>query len=186
MPRHILTGTPGAGKTAILRALERAGHHVVEEAATDVIALEHALGQERPEQDPRFLADIVSLQRFRQLVNAPADDELVFFDRSPVCTLALARFLGQPVPAALTAELDRVLAGRVYETDVFFVRNQGFVTPTAARRIGLADSLAFERVHEEAYAEQGFRLTEVPAGPLPERVALIAASVGLRAPLPAG
>ena len=44
MPAYILTGTPGSGKTAILRMLEDAGYLVVEEAATDVIALGQALG----------------------------------------------------------------------------------------------------------------------------------------------
>jgi hypothetical protein len=39
MPGYILTGAPGSGKTAILRQLELNGHTVVEEAATDVIAL---------------------------------------------------------------------------------------------------------------------------------------------------
>jgi hypothetical protein len=39
MKRRILTGTPGAGKTSILRLLERLGHSIVEEAATAVIAL---------------------------------------------------------------------------------------------------------------------------------------------------
>jgi predicted ATPase len=182
MPRYVLTGAPGAGKTAILRALECAGQRVVEEAATDVIALEQALGLARPERNPGFLDKIVGLQRARQLASAPDDRDLVFFDRSPVCTLALARFLGEPVPGTLAAELDRVLTGRLYERDVFFVRNLGFVTPTAARQIGLADSLEFEKVHEQAYAELGFRLTEVPAGPLAERAGLIAAAVGLRAP----
>ncbi len=186
MPRFVLTGTPGAGKTAIVRALERAGLPVVEEAATDVIALEQALGRPEPEQDPRFLDKIVSLQRARQLASPRAGSEPVFFDRSPVCTLALARYAGLAVPAALAAELERVLTGRVYELEVFFVRNQGFVTPTAARRIGFDDSLRFERVHEQVYAELGFRLTDVQAGPVPERAALIAAAVGLRVPRPAG
>ena len=185
MPRYVLTGPPGAGKTAILRALESAGQRVVEEAATDVIALEQAFGLARPEREPTFLDKIVSLQRARQLTSAPDDRDVVFFDRSPVCTLALARFLGEPVPSALAAELDRLLSGRLYERDVFFVRNQGFVIPTSARQIGLADSLEFEKVHELAYAELGFRLTEVPPGPLAERAGLIAAAVGLRVPWPA-
>ena len=45
MPGYILTGSPGAGKTAILRLLEISGHVVIEEAATDVIALENALAR---------------------------------------------------------------------------------------------------------------------------------------------
>ena len=119
------------------------------------------------------------------MASAPYGRDLVFFDRSPVCTLALARFAGLPVPGPLAAELDRVLAVRVYEPEVFFLRNQGFVTPTAARRIDFADSMEFEHVNEQVYAELGFRLIEVPAGSLPARAALIAAAVGLRAPRPA-
>jgi predicted ATPase len=178
MPRFVLTGTPGAGKTAILRALECAGHAVVEEAATDVIALEHALGTPVPEVEPGFLDKISTLQRQRQ--TARRDCGLVFFDRSPVCTLALARFLRLPVPPALAAELDRLAAGRVYERAVFLVRSQGFVAPTAARRITLADALEFERVHEETYRELGYELIDVPAAPLRERVEVIATAVGLR------
>jgi predicted ATPase len=180
MPRYVLTGAPGAGKTVIVRALERAGETVVDEAATDVIMLEHALGRAAPEQDPEFLAKITALQRARQLDRAPDRGRRVFFDRSPVCTLALARFLGREVPAALAGELHRVVTAEIYAPTVFFVRNLGFVTPTAVRGIGFADSLAFERVHEEAYLELGFTLVDVPAGPLPERVGVIAAVVGLR------
>ena len=40
----ILTGAPGAGKTVILRGLEAKGIDVVEEAATDVIALDQGRG----------------------------------------------------------------------------------------------------------------------------------------------
>ncbi|MEU0486543.1 AAA family ATPase [Streptosporangium sp. NPDC006013] len=52
MKRYILTGTPGAGKTAILRWLECDGHTVVEEAATDVIALHQARGEPKPWTKP--------------------------------------------------------------------------------------------------------------------------------------
>ena len=44
MQRYILTGAPGAGKTIIIRHLELQGHSIVEEAATDIIALEQAGG----------------------------------------------------------------------------------------------------------------------------------------------
>jgi predicted ATPase len=61
----------------------------------------------------------------------------------------------------------------VYETAVFFVRNQGTIANTAARRIGFADSRVFERVYEQTYRDLGFHLVDVPAGPLADRVALI-------------
>ena len=91
MPAYILTGAPGSGKTAILRMLETLGYLVVEEAATDVIALEHALGCDEPWEKADFVDKVVSLQRQRQdrtLINRHG--EIAFFDRSPVCTLALS------------------------------------------------------------------------------------------------
>ena len=123
MPRYILTGTPGSGKTAALRLLEAGGHAVVEEAATDVIALEQALGCDEPWTDPAFIDQIVTLQRRRQEVTLPGPAAPVFFDRSPVCTLALSRYLGFAVSSLLAGEIERIVADRVYEPAVFFLRN---------------------------------------------------------------
>jgi predicted ATPase len=66
MPAYILTGTPGSGKTAVLRLLETRGYPVVEEAATDVIALGQALGREEPWSDDGFIGEVLTLQRRRQ------------------------------------------------------------------------------------------------------------------------
>ncbi|MEV4349814.1 AAA family ATPase [Actinoplanes sp. NPDC049596] len=171
MRRFILTGTPGSGKTALLRRLELDGYAVVEEAATDVIALGQALGDPEPWRSPAFIDDIVNLQRRRR---RSATAAVTFFDRSPVCTLALSRYAGFMPSAALLAELDRI---RFYDPAVFFVRNQGFVEATAARRISFEDSLRFERIHEETYGELGFRLIEVPAAPLNVRAGLVTDAV---------
>ncbi|UAL11540.1 AAA family ATPase [Caulobacter segnis] len=167
MRRYILTGAPGAGKTVLLRALECAGHAVVEEAATDVIALAQGQGVAEPWTDPGFIDAVVALQKQRE---ARAVGDPVFFDRSPICALALARFLGHPVSPPLHAELARIAAEGVYQRRVFLVRSLGFVTPTAARRISLDDALAFERVHEAAYAEFGYDLVSVPPGSVADRV----------------
>jgi predicted ATPase len=174
MPAYILTGAPGSGKTAILRMLETRGHPVVEEAATDVIAIENALGRDEPWEEAGFIDKIVALQRRRsECALARPNGGTVFFDRSPVCTLALSRYLGFAPSHSLAHEVDRVLSEGRYSKTVFFIRNQGFVRATAARRISFTDSLAFERVHEETYRELGFRLADVPSGPLAHRVALI-------------
>lgn len=172
MLRYVLTGTPGSGKTAILRHLEHDGFAVVEEAATDVIALWLALGEPDPSARSDFIDKILTLQRQREGLARPVGegDHPVFFDRSPVCTLALSRFLGLPRSPMLADEVDRVMRDQVYCETVFFVRSLGFVTPTAARRISLAESLVFEEVHEQTYHELGFRLIKVPVGPLASRV----------------
>jgi predicted ATPase len=177
--RYVLTGAPGAGKTAILRLLERAGHRVVEEAATDVIALEQALGRPEPWTCSEFADAIVSLQRRReeQAGGDGAGGDAVFFDRGPVCTMALSRYSGWPLSTLVAAEVDRVVRDRVYAA-VFFVRNLGFVEPTAARRISYAESLVFEDVHEQAYRDLGFDLIDVPAGPLEWRVAMVREAAG--------
>jgi predicted ATPase len=173
MPRYILTGTPGAGKTAVLRLLEINGLSVVEEAATDVIALTQAMDQDRPWTEPAFIDQIVTLQRLRQTNTRAAETDTVFFDRSPVCTLALSRYLGFATSRLLAREIDRIQRVGVYQRTVFFIRHQGFIERTAARRITFEDALEFERIHEQTYRELGFELIDVPAGPLGGRVALI-------------
>jgi len=177
VPSYVLTGAPGAGKTAILRLLEANGFPVVEEAATDVIALGHAFGNTEPWQDPDFIDKVLVLQRQRQESIRESESTTVFFDRSPACTLALSRYLGFTASRLLGTEVSRVIAERTYEPLAFFIRNQGFVQPTPARQISFQDSLAFERLHEQVYRELGFQLVEVPAGPLADRVALIRQTV---------
>ena len=173
MKRFILTGTPGAGKTAILRQLEIEGFGVVEEAATDVIALWQARGIREAWKDPLFIDAIVNLQIRRQTRAPDHDSAFQFHDRSVVCTAALARYLGYPPSQLLERELGRVMREAIFERSVFFVRNLGFVSPTQARRISFEESLRFEQIHEEVYRESGFNLIFVQGGPLIERVSQI-------------
>jgi predicted ATPase len=63
-----------------------------------------------------------------------------FCDRSPICTPALADYLGQPVPDALIAEIDRIGRTRACERRVFLVRDLGFDERTDARRISFDES----------------------------------------------
>lgn len=103
-----------------------------------------------------------------------AHTAVLIYDRSPLCTLALARYLDRPVTRTLRAEVDRVLADQVDEPTVFLVRPLGFITPTPVRRITYADSLTFQAVYKAVYREHGFTLVDVPldsppAGPTSSR-----------------
>ncbi|MHA6760212.1 ATP/GTP-binding protein [Streptacidiphilus sp. PAMC 29251] len=184
MKRYILTGTPGAGKTTVLGCLERLGYGAVEEAATAVIARGQARGEAEPWTGESFVEDIVRLQRRRQLDAAAAmtalggAGDVQFYDRSPVCTHALSVYLGRPLGAVLTNEIERIVSEQVYQPRVFFLRNLGFCEPTAARRISFEESLVFERIHEQSYRSFGFELIDIPAGEPAERAAAIV-SAGL-------
>jgi predicted ATPase len=177
MKRYVLTGTPGAGKTSILRLLETLGHSIVDEAATAVIASEKAWGEAEPWTQASFIDKIVVLQRQRQARTAAAATTVQIYDRSPICTHALSTYLGHPVSSELSAEVDRITREQIYERRVFFVCNLGFCEPTAARRISFEDSLEFERVHRESYRAFGYELIDIPAGEVADRVAAISAMI---------
>ncbi len=178
MRRFIITGAPGAGKTAILRQLELEGFSVVEEAATDVIAAAQARGTAEPWTDPAFIDLIASLQRERQLRASYQPDEIQFHDRSVICTAALAAYLGHPVSTTLAEELERIKSEAVFQKRVFFIRNLGFIQATEARRISFEDALRFERIHEETYRRYGFELISIEPGDLLDRVSAIKAALG--------
>jgi predicted ATPase len=177
MRRFIITGAPGAGKTAIIRRLELDGFSVVEKAATDVIAAAHALGTAEPWTQPAFIDTIARLQRDRQLRASCQPEDVQFHDRCAVCTAALAVYLAYPTSPFLASELDRIQKDAIYERRVFFIRNLGFITPTAARRITFEETVRFERIHEDTYRQLGFEPIFIEPAGLLERVAIIKASL---------
>lgn len=171
--RYILTGAPGAGKTALIRHLQSLGHEIVAEAATDVIALAHAQGIERPWERPEFIADIARLQAYRE--SAPMRSSRRFADRSLFCTLALAEWLGHPVPRELQDEAHRLVADGWFARRVFFVEQLGFIENTEARRISFADATRFGAVHEAVYRRYGFEIEMVRAASIADRACAILA-----------
>jgi predicted ATPase len=170
MKRFIITGAPGSGKTAIIRQLELEGFSVVEEAATDIIAAAQARGTAEPWKHPSFIDEIATLQRDRRLRASHQPDGIQFHDRSAVCTAALAEYLGYSISPVLSAEIHRIRKDAIYENQVFFVRNLGFITPTEARRITFEETLRFEKIHEKTYRDFGYELVSIEPGTLLNRV----------------
>ena len=177
MRRFVITGAPGAGKTAIIRQLELVGFSVVEEAATDIIADAQARGTAQPWTHPSFIDEIAKLQRDRQIRASYQPDEVQFHDRCAVCAAALAVYLGHSFSSFLASELERVKKEAIYQDQVFFIRSLGFITPTDARRISVEEAVRFEKIHEETYRDFGFELVSVEPGSVAERVGIIKAAI---------
>lgn len=165
--RFILTGTPGSGKTSVIKHLEKNGYVVIHEAATDVIATEQAKGIERPWETSTFIDEIINTQKDRQ---TNASGNLQFYDRSPFCTYALGLYLSHwrnsefTPSSTLLNEINRCLDKGVYQNKVFFLENLGFIEHTDARKISYEDALVFEQFHLDVYEEFGFDIMMVPKG----------------------
>ncbi|WP_419419771.1 AAA family ATPase [Legionella sp. D16C41] len=177
MKRYIITGTPGCGKTSLIRALELTGASVVSEAATDLIAFRQVQGDMTPWKHSNFIDDIISLQRHRQIDMCGDYSELHFYDRSPICTYALAIYLGFKPSQNLMDEIERIHNYFIYEKQVFFLENLGFIMNTAARQISFEESLKFEQLHKEVYAKFGYQCITIPAKSIDERVQIILQSI---------
>ena len=172
--RYILTGAPGAGKTSLIRYLKTTGHDVVEEAATDVIALAQAGGVERPWERPEFIADIAALQDWREAAVMRSD--LRFADRSVFCTLARAEWLDHPLTPGLLATADRLAASGWFAREVFFIDQLGDIEHTAARQISFEAATRFGALHEVVYRRYGFEPRHIGPAEIPDRAgALLAA-----------
>ncbi|MDP3532510.1 MAG: AAA family ATPase [Alphaproteobacteria bacterium] len=173
MKRYIITGTPGCGKTSIISALEKQGHAIVHEAATDIIACEQKLGNERPWEQTSFIDKIIDLQKHRQILADNVSSSIQFYDRSPICTYALAKYLNVGSSEVLLKEIERIQSNKIYENKVFFIENLGFCTPTDARKISFEESLVFEKIHAEIYTKFGYKCIRIPSLPLLKRMNVI-------------
>lgn len=173
MRRFILTGAPGAGKTTILRALQDLGYPIVDEAATAVIDQKQAEGIARPWEQAEFIDAIMNLQWQRLNASLDSGRPVEFHDRSIIDTYVLALHLGFPLSRAAEGLVDRVIRDGVYQKQVFFVDDLGFIVKTAARQISYEEALKFGALHKQIYGELGFDCIPIPAQAAYDRAQLI-------------
>lgn len=174
MKRYILTGAPGSGKTALIRYFTSIGFNAVEEAATDVISSEQANGNPAPwTTPPDFIEKIAHLQIQRLKKSIEISSLYQFFDRSPLCTLALAKYLEYTPPKLLLDEIDFIKKENIYQQQVFFIENLGHCQQTEARKISFEEALRFEKIHETIYQAYDFELLKIPNLTINDRAKMI-------------
>ena len=163
----ILTGAPGTGKTAIL---DSTGLAYVHEPAREVLAEERAVGGRGvPETDPALFVALLlqrSIERYQEAQRAEAP---VLFDRGVPDCVAYARLLG--VDAGPSLEASRQYG---YERAVLVARPWPEIyTTDDERKMTFEATLDFQRLIEEAYAQAGYELVEIPRAPILDRVAFV-------------
>lgn len=170
--KFIFTGAPGSGKTSVACALERLGYEVLHEAATDVILEGQKAGRATPWHDRDFIDKVLALQKQRRS-SVQAGSKPQFHDRSPFCTVALARFLKIKPPEELTLECDHCLNHTIYQREVFFFDLLFPLENTAVRTLSYEEARIFERIHREVYESFSFTCIFVSKASITERCSFI-------------
>jgi predicted ATPase len=104
MRRVILSGGPGAGKTTLISELARRGYSTVSESARELIAERLSRG-DTPRPEPTSFAQELLRRDKIKYAEVPAQDSFIFFDRSPIESLAMVHEAAPLAEAQLQAEL---------------------------------------------------------------------------------
>src|SRR3546814_10760431 len=98
--RFVITGGPGAGKTALIEALAAAGHGCSVEAGRAIIRDQLAIGgRALPWVDRAAFAEMMLCWEIRSHRMADKQIGPVFFDRGVPDVMGYLRLCGLPVPA---------------------------------------------------------------------------------------
>jgi predicted ATPase len=158
MRRVILTGGPGAGKTTLLHEFSRRGYSTVSDSARELIAERLARGDTPRPEPPAFARELLRRDKFKYAAVLGQED-LVFFDRSPIESLAMVHE-ASPLPEV---QLQAELAAFAFHRTVFMLPPWEQIYQTDTERDHTFDHAT--RVHTSLvrwYKKCGFSIHEVP------------------------
>ena len=165
MPRVVVTGGPGVGKTTLLAELRAKGCATVDESARAIIAERRARGQSPRPAPIAFAREILRRDTEKYHVHQ-GESGWVFFDRGLIEALGMLHEI-DPVPAP---ELEAALQAHPFHPSVFILPPWRDIYTTDTER---DHSFAWvEHVHGQLvqwYRECGYVLHEVPRLPVAAR-----------------
>lgn len=169
VPRYIITGGPGVGKTTIANFLKKMdGFEAIDEPATRIITRELAEGVEKPWEHPDFTIKILTLQKDDREKAETLEADHLFFDRSPIDTFTYCLYHNETIlPEAVNA-VENALT--YYNSHVFLIENFGECHQTEVRPETIEQAKIIESALEKSYNALGFEVIRVKPGPVEKRV----------------
>lgn len=166
-PWYVVTGPPSAGKTTTLALLAERGYRVIPEAARAIIDEGLARGLTTDElrlDGAKFQQDV--LIRKQQTEAALPSDETILFDRGIPDTMAYCQLRGLD-------DSEGRKAAKQSEYSHIFVFDPLPFEQDYARIEDDEQVQRLNRLLEQAYRTQGFRVTRIPVASVEERADMI-------------
>lgn len=177
MPKFVISGASGGGKSTLIEALAAEGYATIPEVGQQIVSEQIALqGTALPWLDQAAFMDLLftrSIVAFDQAGDAA--DGNVFFDRSFLEAIAYGAVIGRipPHPMQQTATLRR------FDTPVFICPPwREIFTQDSERRHDFEFACRDYEANIHTYTAAGYEIVEIPRGPVIDRVAFIKQQLG--------
>ena len=167
--RFVITGGPGAGKTATLDALAARGFHCVPESARAIIRKRKESGLSPRPSPEHFGAEMLKedMARYR---GTPIENHPVFFDRGVCDALAFLSLYG----VTSVAEVEAHVKEFRYNDLVFLLPPWPEIyRKDAERDQSFTEAIAVYESLRQWYTHWRYHLVEVPRGNVEERADFI-------------
>lgn len=160
----VVTGAPGAGKTALIEELARRGYRTIPEAARAI--LREPGGMALRADDPLGFAQAMLARELADLKATSDDGIWTIFDRGIGDSLGFLRLIGLDPPAAAGEQVDSLR----YSGPVFVAPPWQEIFHGDTERIQNWDeALASGEAVSATWRGLGYELTELPLAPLARR-----------------
>lgn len=170
----IITGPPGAGKTALISALRARGFAGVDEPARRVLAEQRSFdGPGVPDEDPGLFTALMLSRSVDDYRRRQSDPGPCFFDRGVPDIVAYARLFGVDEGAALRA-------GEVYRycSPVYFAPPwRDIYRQDDERRMTFDEARRFGDIMRQVYRQLGYDTVDLPRASTDDRAEFLAGSV---------
>ncbi len=163
----VITGGPGAGKTALINELKSRGFVCIDEVARQIIREQMETGGNAlPWRDTIAYAGLMLGRSVDSFTTCPQWFPVVFFDRGIPDTLAYARLTGLETTPAMSHSAGMY---RYNPTALILPVWEEIYHTDAERKQSFREAVATFEVMKETYTACGYRLQEVPKTSLGER-----------------